>query len=324
MSSQVAYCGPERRVFPRSFGLSTPDGFFTAIRGVLSPGQTVGGFLVLAGAREIMLRQTPTFREAAARFRLDGRPTRYLDRMVEIWGDTYLPLIDKHAIYRAAAVHFGHCMASTQNRVVLSVTQAVVNHAIETNLYKGAKLSVRRLPELRREKTPVDWPWIQAFRRPPTSPHLGALAVFMFSTGARVSEAISLTWSDIDVEGSRAYVRQTKTAKEGWRDLTPTCLEALLAIPSERRPAARVFGYASRHSAKRPWRTACRRAGIQDHGFHACRHGFATSMLHAGYDPATVAAAGGWANAVILLKVYAHANRKRGLANVLTEGGARG
>ncbi|MEZ5763294.1 MAG: hypothetical protein R3D69_02850 [Xanthobacteraceae bacterium] len=37
------------------------------------------------------------------------------------------------------------------------------------------------------------------------SPHLGALALFMFLTGARISEALSVRWPDIDLERNERF-----------------------------------------------------------------------------------------------------------------------
>ena len=41
---------------------------------------------------------------------------------------------------------------------------------------------------------PATWAWVQSFMAV-ASPHLGALACFMFLTGARISEALAVTWA---------------------------------------------------------------------------------------------------------------------------------
>ena len=50
-----------------------------------------------------------------------------------------------------------------------------------------------------------------------------------------------------------------------------------------------------------------KRAKIKPLSFHACRHGFATAMLHAGVDPITTAKRGGWKDAHHLFRTYGHA-----------------
>ncbi|RWD59473.1 MAG: hypothetical protein EOS36_24965, partial [Mesorhizobium sp.] len=49
--------------------------------------------------------------------------------------------------------------------------------------------------------------------------------------------------------------------------------------------------------------------------YHACRHGFATAMLHAGVDPITVAKLGGWKDAKHVFATYGHAMEDDTLAN---------
>ena len=41
-------------------------------------------------------------------------------------------------------------------------------------------------------------------------PHLGLLALFMFTTGARISEAVRLTPDDVDLAGLKATLGKTK------------------------------------------------------------------------------------------------------------------
>ena len=167
-------------------------------------------------------------------------------------------------------------------------------------------IRVKRFPVNKREKEPATWEWVEAFMAN-ASPHLGALACFMFLTGARVSEATSLTWADIDLERRRALIRQTKIGAERSAHLPPALVAAIANIESERNPRSKVFGYSSRHTADPVWKNAVKRAGIKPLSFHACRHGFATAMLHAGVDPVTIARLGGWKSTAHLFATYGHA-----------------
>jgi integrase len=138
------------------------------------------------------------------------------------------------------------------------------------------------------------------------SPHLAGLACFLFLTGARITEGLSLSWSEVDFAGRRALIRQTKIGSERWAHLPSELLAALANIPGPRE--GKVFGYASRQSPVTSWRNACKRAGIKQLSFHALRHGFATAALRAGIDIITVAKLGGWKTPQHVFNTYGHAS----------------
>lgn len=101
--------------------------------------------------------------------------------------------------------------------------------------------------------------------------------------------------------------------------MPPALVAAIANIPSNREPEATVFQYSSRDTAKFPWRAACKRAGIKALSFHACRHGFATALLHRKVDPITVAKLGGWKSAQHVFQTYGHAMEDDTLANLITD-----
>jgi len=147
---------------------------------------------------------------------------------------------------------------------------------------------------------------------------MGALACFMFLTGARISEALAVRWRDVDLSSARANIKQGKLGGEERRaHLPPVLVAAMANIPSNREPGGKVFGYSSRSTAKPIWFAVIRRAEIKLLSFHACRHGFATAMLHAGVDPITVAKLGGWKDAKHVFSTYGHAMEDDTLANLI-------
>lgn len=89
--------------------------------------------------------------------------------------------------------------------------------------------------------------------------------------------------------------------------LAAEVVTALEAIPSNRKPDELVFGYERRDSVWQPWKKAVERAKLPYRSPHCCRHGFATLLLRAGVDVKTVAARGGWKDATVVLRTYAHA-----------------
>ena len=88
---------------------------------------------------------------------------------------------------------------------------------------------------------------------------------------------------------------------------SPAVLAAIANIPSNKEPNALDFQYFEAGNVKQVWDNMIERAGIDRLTPHSCRHGFATGMLQSGYDPKTVAQAGGWKDAATVMKFYAHA-----------------
>jgi integrase len=249
-----------------------------------------------------------TFAQAALLYRRAGRSDRHLKPVEDYWKDTPVKDINAASVRASCFVLEPTAGPATRNRHVIVPTQAVINHAAEAELCPH--LRVKRFPVVKTEKTPATWEWIQAFMRaaiapPAHNPRVAALAAFMFLTGARVGEAVALRWSDIDFKTKRVLIRQTKVGKDWRNHMPPELIAALAYIPGERRD--RVFGYGHPHNAKSQWAGAIRRAGIAKLSFHSCRHGFATTLLHAGVDPVTVAKLGGWKSPAHVFATYGHA-----------------
>lgn len=245
-----------------------------------------------------------TFPQALSLYRQAGKSERFLEALEDHWKDTPVRMINDGAVRQAAIMMLPRASGATRNRHVIVPTQAIVNHAAALGYCQ--KLSVKRFPVVRRERDHATWAWIEAFRAE-ASPWLGALACFMFLTGARISEALEVRWSDVDLNAARVLIKQTKVGAERRAHLPSPLVAAIANIPGERKADGRVFRYVSRSTAQVPWRNAIKRAGIKPLTYHACRHGFATAMLQAGVDPITTAKRGGWKTAQHLFQTYGHA-----------------
>lgn len=242
------------------------------------------------------------FSDAVALYMNARKPIRFLRPLLEHWRETPVSQITAGAIRQAALTIYPDATGATRNRAVITPAQAIINHAAESELCQ--RIRVRRFPVEKKEKSPALWPWVEAFMSN-SSPHLGALASFMFLTGARISEACSLVWGDVDLGSCMALIRQPKVGSERWAHLPGILVTALANIPGPREGP--VFHYANRQAADRSWRRACVRAGIEVLSFHSCRHGFATELLRRSVDVKTVARLGGWRSAAQVLATYAHA-----------------
>lgn len=269
-------------------------------------------------SRELQGRRDPgsvlTFAQAAIEYRKTGKAPKYLELVEDHWRDTPVKDITRGAMKRAAIDILPKGSGAYRNRAVIVPTQAVINHCAELEMC--APLRAKRFHEPKRTKEPATWEWVRAFMAH-SSPHLGALCCFMFLTGARISEAIGVQWEDVDLGAARVRIVMGKIGgEERFADMPPELVAALANIPGDR--YGQVFPYAGYASVKDPWNVAIRRAVIKRLTPHTCRHGFATTLLHAGVDIVTVAEMGGWKSPAQLFATYGHPQRKKGLANLLT------
>lgn len=257
-----------------------------------------------------------TFAQAAILYRQSGKSDRFLDKVEVYWKDTLVKSITSGAVRNAAIVLYPNAKGSTRNRHVIVPTQAIINHAAELELCRPLK--VTRFTSETKKKKPITWEWVKAFMAH-ANPHLGALCCFMFLTGARVSEAIDLKWSDVDLQARKALIRQTKIGDERIAHLPPPLVAAMANIESERDPASKVFKYSTRDTAKPQWNKVIKRAKIEYLTYHSCRHGFATALLHKKVDPITVSKLGGWKSAQHVFDTYGHAMEDDTLANLIVD-----
>lgn len=150
------------------------------------------------------------------------------------------------------------------------------------------------------------------------SPHLKPLLLFILCTGARLSEALDLQWSDVDLPAARAIFRDTKNGTDRIAALTPAALVALANIETDEdgKRAGHVFRrddgepYVSRErlsggQIKTAFRTAVRRAGIARCTPHDLRHSFATWFYALTKDLLLLKSEGGWAT-LRMVERYAH------------------
>lgn len=246
-----------------------------------------------------------TFAQAVELYRRAGKSPRFVVRVLDHWKDTPVKHITASAIRDSCSRLYPNAGPATWNRHVIVPTQAIINHASEQELCPPIR--VRRFKSARKEREATTWTWVQAFMSASTTPHLAAIACFMFLTAARVGEACSLTWDQVDLKTHRALIRQTKVGSERRAHLPPPLIVALANIEGDR--TGRVFKYTHPHNLKTQWEGAIRRAGIKRLTPHCCRHGFATSLLQAGVDVRTVAELGGWKTPALVLSTYSHAMR---------------
>ena len=250
-------------------------------------------------------KKTLTFPKAVALYLAAGKPENYIGKLEDYWKDAKISDINSGLIKQAAHELYPGRSGATKNRQVIVPMQAIINHCAEMGLCDHLKM--KRFEFEKKIKKPVTVEWLNAFLQHATRPDVASLAMFMFATGARISEALSVQWSDIDFQKRTVLIRQTKLGNERIAHL-PIELVVMLANLPEKNKQSKPFAFAGHMSALGAWQATIKRAGIEPLTFHSCRHGFATGMLHRGVDVITVAKLGGWKSAQHVFETYGHAN----------------
>ena len=245
-----------------------------------------------------------TFAKASILYRAAGKETRFLEKIEDYWKDTLVKDMTGGGIRQSAIEVYPKAGAATRNRQVITPTQAVINHCAELEMCPP--LRVRRFKSEHKIKPPVTIEWLDHFcahARPLTA----ALAIFMFATGCRISEAKRLDWRDIDFQQRTILVVRTKAKKQRLPHMPQRLLVALANLSRDEKP----FGCWSESSLRRFWdedvaKTANAVEGFARLTFHSCRHGIATKLLRDGVDVVTAAGLAGMSVGV-MLSTYAHA-----------------
>lgn len=235
----------------------------------------------------------PTFASASIAYRNAGGSQRFMAPLIRHFAETPLSDIDQAAIDNAAARLYPAASAATRNRQVYTPVSAILRHAGVAIIIRRPKGSqgTRRTAWLEQDQA---FAVMAAATR--QSARFGALLTFLLYTGARLGEALALTWGDVDLDGERAVIRQTKT--EGVRTaFLPKTVVAALA-PFKGKPAGRVFQFTKSGRLYSLLEAAAAEAGVnipERIAFHIFRHTWATWMRrHAGLDTAALVETGAW------------------------------
>ncbi|WP_247458649.1 hypothetical protein [Bradyrhizobium sp. 2] len=163
-----------------------------------------------------------------------GKPSRFLAPLVKYWGDAKIADINSGSIRQSAIDLYPNAKNSTRNRQVIVPTLAVINHCAE--LGHCSPLRMKRFKVDTKIKKPVTLEWINAFRAAAERPDIGALALFMFATGARVSEARCPMGRHCTYE-QWVLIRQTKLGNERRAHIPAQLLVALANLPATEIPS---------------------------------------------------------------------------------------
>jgi len=125
-----------------------------------------------------------------------------------------------------------------RNRCVITPVRAICYHAYDRG--SGPVVRIRNFKEERpKRKKAASQAWLHTFVRHCAKdgiPHVAVLVLFMSQTGARVSEAITLRWKDVDLVGRTALHVKTKTCRNSTRWLTDQLVARLFKLAEGREP----------------------------------------------------------------------------------------
>lgn len=130
---------------------------------------------------------------------------------------------------------------------------------------------------------------------------LKPLVMFALETGLRRGELLRLNWCDIDLEGRRALIRNTKNGRDRMIPLSKSAISVLTSI---RLGGPNPFPI-SANALRQSWKRICLRAGISDLRFHDLRHEAISRFFELGLSVPEVALISGHRDARMLFR-YTH------------------
>lgn len=134
---------------------------------------------------------------------------------------------------------------------------------------------------------------LEAVRQGP--PSLEVVVVLALYTGMRYGEIMGLRWQNIDFARKRLVLEKTKNGSKRGIPLTEPSLEVLIrwaALHSSAQKDSLLFPSESGDkpfSVRTSWRTAVKKASIEDFHFHDLRHCTASYMAMTGATPQEIA-----------------------------------
>lgn len=245
----------------------------------------------------------PTFATAVISYLQAGGENRFLEPILEHFKSAPLSKITQAAVDAAAVKLYPDATPATRNRQVYSPVAAVLRHSGVKTTFKRPKGAAGK-PRSRYLTEDEAFRILDAAQD--SNARFGAFCTFLLYTGCRLSEGLRLTWQDISLAESSAFIRMTKNGKPRMAFLPDTVVAALANLDGERK--GRLFPWAKGGPLNDKFHAAAETAGVELKGvsYHVFRHTYGAWMRrYAKLDTAGLVGTGAWASQDAA-RVYEH------------------
>jgi len=203
---------------------------------------------------------------------------------VKFFGDIYLDEIKPLKIEEYKKWKKEQAVKSaTVNRSLASL-RIMLNKAVEWGILKESPMKkIKFYKENNQRMRYLEVDEIERLLKGSAS-HLRDIVLFDLNTGLRRGEIFNLKWSNIDIRNGRIYIHQSKTQEKRVIPMNGVILRLLLNI---RERSASEYVFCNKDNGKikairTAFKSALKRAGINDFRFHDLRHSFAAHYLMSG------------------------------------------
>ena len=226
----------------------------------------------------------------------------------------------------------------------LSLLRSAMNHAVrEEVIPRNPALGVGKLVARIARSSGLETKQVEAWSREEVEALLALagqhekrfepMLRFLFSTGARRSEALAIKWEDVDFSRGRIHIRRSATKGEVGTPkngkartivMSPSLAESLFDLLGDRRRSQLDRGWPEvpewvfcsevgrmldERNVQRSWhrlRRLAQKHGVRPLGLHSARHTFASLALDSGKSIRFVADQLGHGSPAFTLETYAH------------------
>lgn len=245
------------------------------------------------GAPASFVAAALAYLEAASRSR---QTKRYVRLLSEHFVGKPLSALTQETADAAARTLYPHATPETRNRQVYTPLAAILHGA-------GVAIAIKRPKQKKGRNRAISQDQAGRLLAHATGAER-ALLLMLFYTGCRITEALSLEWSAIDLKRRAITFDLTKTDEDGEAPMHEAVLEALANLEGRE---GRVFPWTTRWGAYRALRPICEASGVPFTP-HMGRHSFATWLRQQGKDLRLVQEAGRWRDIKSVAR-YSHVER---------------